>query len=211
MRTIFVAASMALACGCLIAQPIQINQASIAASATNRGTSGFPFDISQPGSYQLTSNLVVPAGVDGIHIITGGVTLDLNGFNITCLGPTPQFVTAILNLAGIFPTGTIILPVSIRNGSITGPTSPNFNGVYTVGNVQDLIITGPVPGGFEAISARGDSIVRHNIVTGDIFAECPSIVTDNIAYGNINVEPLFGANCVVWNNRAKNFNAPVSQ
>src|SRR2546423_14067529 len=40
------------------------------------------FTINQPGSYYLSSNLVVSAN-NGIAIGTNGVTLDLNGFTIS--------------------------------------------------------------------------------------------------------------------------------
>jgi len=56
----------------------EINQASVEASG------GFPYTISEPGSYVLTGNLAVDGGAeDGILIQTDdGVTLDLNGFVI---------------------------------------------------------------------------------------------------------------------------------
>jgi hypothetical protein len=42
--------------------------------------------IDQPGSYRLTSDLLVPAGRNGIDINTNDVTLDLNGFTIRGAG-----------------------------------------------------------------------------------------------------------------------------
>jgi hypothetical protein len=63
---------------------IEINQAKVLAAG------GFPFIITTPGSYRLTSNLTVPAGKIGIENsaggTAGGVTIDLNGFSI--IGPT---------------------------------------------------------------------------------------------------------------------------
>ena len=55
---------------------IEINEASVAAAG------GFPFTISQPGSYVLTSNLLVPPSSDGIVLMASDVTVDLNGFRI---------------------------------------------------------------------------------------------------------------------------------
>jgi hypothetical protein len=46
---------------------------------------GYPITLSQPGSYKLMSNLVVPAGQGGVEITANNVTLDLNGFSI--VGP----------------------------------------------------------------------------------------------------------------------------
>jgi hypothetical protein len=50
------------------------------------GGSGFPFVISQPGSYRLTGNLTVDQNTTAIQIGADNVTLDLNGFAI--IGPT---------------------------------------------------------------------------------------------------------------------------
>lgn len=81
-----------LACGLLLgfAIPafagdgvIEINQAKVLANG------GFPYQITQPGSYRLTSNLNVTAsGVDAIAAMSNGVTIDLNGFSITGPGGT---------------------------------------------------------------------------------------------------------------------------
>jgi hypothetical protein len=55
---------------------VLITQASVIASG------GFPYTITQPGSYRLAGNLSVPAGANGILIATDDVTIDLNGFAI---------------------------------------------------------------------------------------------------------------------------------
>ncbi len=48
---------------------------------------GFPVTISQPGSYRLSGDLIVPdANTTAIQITADHVTLDLNGFAI--IGPT---------------------------------------------------------------------------------------------------------------------------
>src|SRR5436305_10093862 len=54
-----------------------INQSTVMAAG------GFPYSITQPGSYKLTGNLVVPSLLNGILISASDVTLDLNGFTIT--------------------------------------------------------------------------------------------------------------------------------
>src|SRR5205085_8172012 len=68
---------------------VLINQASVIAAG------GFPYTITQPGSYKLSSNLIVPLGKDGIDINAANVTVDLNGFSIMgaalCTGaPSPS-------------------------------------------------------------------------------------------------------------------------
>src|SRR5438067_8861679 len=67
---------------------VLINQnAALAGNVTPGDTPGFPVTISLPGSYKLSSNLVVPdANTTAIEIVADDVKLDLNGFSI--IGPT---------------------------------------------------------------------------------------------------------------------------
>ncbi len=81
-----------------------ISQASILAGG------GFPYTITQPGSYRLSSNLVVPSYSDGIHIASSSVSLDLNGFTISA-GTNSGNAISDVNVAH---TG-----ISVRNGFIT--------------------------------------------------------------------------------------------
>jgi hypothetical protein len=69
--------------------------------STVLGAGGFPYKITQSGSYKLTSNLIVPAGTDGIDILADHVTLDLNGFGI--IGPV--VCTGVLEEPTVCPTG----------------------------------------------------------------------------------------------------------
>ena len=82
--TLPIAAAIALAAGAGTAQSQTIiDQAkALAGNVTPGDGRGFPVTISQPGSYVLTSNLIVPAGSAGVHITAPNVTLDLNGFSI---------------------------------------------------------------------------------------------------------------------------------
>lgn len=114
---------------------ILINQASVMAAG------GFPFSISQSGSYKLSGNLQVPAGKDGIVISAGHVTLDLNGFGIqgaiacqgkVCSAPPTD------NSNGIAFVGDETV---IRNGHVTG-FSIGINGLLlTVGTIEDMHIS----------------------------------------------------------------------
>jgi len=97
---------------------LEINQASVAASG------GFPFAISQPGSYRLTSNVVVPSGATGITASADDVRLDLNGFSL--IGPGSCFpnidgggkLTSV-SCSGLSGTGVEGLS-SLSNGTIRG-------------------------------------------------------------------------------------------
>lgn len=207
----FASALLALASACVFAQPIQISQASIAASSNDgtRATNGFPYMITQPGSYQLSGNITVPANVNGIVIASSNVTLDLNGFTITCLGPETTIVFGIS-----LPPQGVFNAITVRNGGIVGPNSVFFagmalgNGASSGMTVQDMTVTTGGNGG--QIGVDPNSIVRHNIVNGPIHVACPSIITENISL-HFDVSGNGPANCVLWNNRGSNFTAPVSQ
>jgi hypothetical protein len=106
---------------------ILINQASALAGGVTPGdTPGFPVEIRVPGSYKLSSNLIVPnENTTAILIEADNVSIDLNGFSI--IGPT------VCNGAPFKPT-TSCAPVgggagigsgasngiSISNGTIRG-------------------------------------------------------------------------------------------
>ena len=92
---------------------ILINQASVMAAG------GFPYKITQPGSYKFSGSLVVPANTTGILISALNVTLDLNGSSVT----TPQqLFQGAGTYVGIGATGA--LGVTIRNGMISGFIAP---------------------------------------------------------------------------------------
>ncbi len=63
--------------------PVVITQANaLAGEVTPGDRPGFPVTITQPGSYELGSNLQVRAGKRGIVVTTWNVTIDLKGFTL---------------------------------------------------------------------------------------------------------------------------------
>jgi hypothetical protein len=122
-----------LAHGAVQAQT-SIDQASAMAGTLPGDNAGFPVVITQPGHYVLTSNLVVPLGVNAIviHWSAPGVTLDLNGFtvsssiecsqNSTTLSVNCGAGTAVHDGDLIGKTGIRIAAdgVLVRNGSVRG-------------------------------------------------------------------------------------------
>lgn len=74
-----------------------------------------PFNITQPGSYVLISNLTGSPGQDGIRISASNVTIDLNGFAL--LG-VPGSLNAIV---AVDPGGgDLRKSIRITNGAISG-------------------------------------------------------------------------------------------
>ena len=85
---------------------------------------GFPYSITRAGSYRLTGNLEVPAGVDAIVIAASGVSLDLDGFAILgSAGGSAQSPGSAVSVTGA------ISQVSVTNGTIL-----NFSVGANLGN-----------------------------------------------------------------------------
>ena len=82
-----------------------ISQASVNAAG------GFPYSITQSGSYKLSSNLTVTTETDAIDINADNVVLDLNGFTIA----SPCDTCARY---GVFSSGH--QNITIKNGVVTG-------------------------------------------------------------------------------------------
>jgi len=147
----------------------EIDQASVKADG------GFPFKITKSGSYKLTSNLVVPAGTDGIDILTADVTLDLNGFSI--MGPVictinfePATCPAPTAGVGIRAAGSEGTPgpgdVKVINGSVRGMGS---HGIFLTGDgslVQKVSSEGNAGSGMIVAGSVVDSSVIGNGQTG---------------------------------------------
>ncbi len=145
-----VTAAAVLACTVLVARPAAaqtvtadnvtlLNQDRALAGINVNDAPGFPVLITKNGTYRLTSNLVVPAGVDGIQVNDGvNAVIDLNGFNI--VGP------AVCGVASpcYSSSGTIGVAIlgdaahaTVTNGRIRGFTRAGigFSGVYWLGSL----------------------------------------------------------------------------
>jgi len=144
----------------------------LAGNVTPNDMPGFPITLSVPGSYKLTGNLVVPAGLNGIEIITEGVTIDLNGFRIAsggvCTRNGVSYAVTCNNPAmgkyGIYVAASVASV--IRNGTIQGfETGVQLEG----GVVESLVVkhnnTGVLVNSFNAAS-RATGITAEMNQTG---------------------------------------------
>jgi len=92
-------------------------------AANTPGDGSAAFVISQPGSYYLLGDVVVPANKTGIRVDAPDVTLDLNGFRI--LGNNTAGTTGVTAISGLATN------LTIRNGTIE---SMNNYGVAIIGD-----------------------------------------------------------------------------
>jgi hypothetical protein len=98
----------------------------LAGNLTPGDAPGFPVTLSVPGAYKLTGNLVVPASVSGVVITAAGVTLDMNGFNISgpiaCTVASSQTPSVTCPSSNVNTTGVDFQSTgaSLRNGNVRG-------------------------------------------------------------------------------------------
>ncbi len=76
------------------------------------------FKITQPGSYYLTGNITGESAKHGIEIASGGVNLDLNGFDLVGVAGPGSFNGVHLTAAGA--GGVAVVNGSVRNWTGTG-------------------------------------------------------------------------------------------
>lgn len=182
---------------------VLINQNTVMAAG------GFPYRITQSGSYRLTGNLVVTSAnlrdalADGaIEISADNVSLDLNGFTIsgpgTCTG-SPQACTNSLVPAGISSFNN---DISIFNGSVRGMGA----GISTTGRarVEDVNVTQNSANGIVV----GNGIVRHCTMTQngrDGIDSFGGVVESNLVLSNFNVGIVSFSGTVSGNTANGNF------
>jgi hypothetical protein len=172
MRTILLALVFVLLASPALASDgvLEINQTCAVQTGCFAGdTAGYPITISTPGSYRLTSNLIVPdENTHGIVVSTSDVGIDLNNFAIIrsgCEGATTNCTPISGTGSGIQRTSTSNRGISVKNGSITGM------GSYGVSLRDQAEVTG--------------LRVRWNRLDG-IYAYAASTLSGNTAYQNGN-------------------------
>jgi hypothetical protein len=177
-------------------------------SSTVSAAGGFPYHITQPGSYKLSGNLQSPLNKATIHIDASDVVLDLNGFNVECSYDEASGSGGSCITDNNVPT----TGVTIRNGSVTVTgTAPTFGFREVVGinliaskgaTIENIHFGAPMIRNFAANGLLSGvySIVRHNLFTDNATpaSNCPSLVEGNI--NQTGGGGSSGSGCVYVNN-----------
>jgi hypothetical protein len=163
---------------------VLINQSTVTAGG------GFPYRITQPGSYELSGNLTVPLNLSAIVIAHDDVVLNLNGFTITGPGVFPNLAPAVV--------GTDFKRITVRNGSISG----FVEGLVFLGNSRFIVLeslnvdatTSNAAGTVAGLSVMigrtysAFAIIRDSIFVGQVQLTCPSLVVNtSLSAAEINV------------------------
>ena len=163
--------------------------------STVMAAGGFPYVISQAGSYKLSDNLTAPPETTAINLAVDGITLDLNGFTVQCSVTLPNIVKCI---------NATVNNIEVRNGVVkgllNGGTTPNdgiahLTGLYLVGQrniIEDLRVDVPIPNFavspalYRSISIGGYSLIRHNVFNGSGFVTCPNtLLVENVSENTV--------------------------
>src|SRR5262249_13803327 len=138
---------------------------------------GFPYRITQPGSYKLTGNLTTPdINTSAIVVTADNVTLDLNGFSIigpAVCGGVPASCAAFGSGVGVDAGAN--RGVAVMNGGIQGMGSTAVN-VGDSGRVEKMHVTGNGGG----IVAQRNGIVIDNVVTYNVTFSAVSVLTSTV-------------------------------
>jgi len=81
---------------------------------------GFPVTLSQPGSYVLTEELLVPTGSSGVEVTSPEVAIDLNGFRVRSGFVCTPGACAAGSGQGVAVSPTTTPHVTVANGTIRG-------------------------------------------------------------------------------------------
>jgi len=144
-------------------------------------SSKFPYYVTAPGSYKLTSNIVAPAGDNAIIVDGPGVTIDLNGYSIQ--GPiscTSSSCNSSDLTYGIYFNAATNNTGIVKNGFISG-FGVGVGGNY--GLTVEYLNVSSCQVGINVYSG----VIDHNVVTNcqydGIYASLAT-VTNNSVYNN---------------------------
>jgi hypothetical protein len=185
---------------------IEINHAKIMAGG------GYPYTISQPGSYRLTGNLTQPnPDTDVIRVNASHVSLDLNGHAIlganTCTyGSTSVTCSGIGAGRGISTTSSpsTVMDLWIRNGRIAGIAGDCITGSWDqMGRIEDISVSecghyGIQGSNVEVIRSQATTcgsngiiaevaIGNRSIYNGGVGVSANSLAKDNVVFNNVGV------------------------
>jgi Right handed beta helix region len=167
----------------------------VAINATNTpGDADSSFKIAAPGSYYLTRNMVGGAGKHGMEIASGGVTLDLNGFEIVGFPGT---------LSGIHTTASLARGITVRNGTVRNwgadgvdlvsgsPFQCRVEGVHAISNGGAGIRTGSASVVIDCTAAANGGI-GFDLVTACVVSSCTATLNGGHGFD-------LGQNCTITN------------
>ena len=144
---------------------VVITQAkALAGDVTPGDTPGFPVTLSRPGAYRLDTDLTVPAGRNGIHLISARVSIDMNGFSLYGWNAAGDIRLGNHGVYSSFGVG------NLHDGVITGF---KFDGLALVGDataywtVRNMRIVGNGGSGVDAADSDFSQYVGNTVADNE--------------------------------------------
>lgn len=168
---------------------VEISETCAAVGCFGGDAPGYPVTVAAPGSYLLTSDLVLPAATSGIVLEADDVHVDLNGFSIRgpancqplACSPSPGTSVGVGKIPYAVATGGN--RCSVRNGSIVGIDGTGIHlsrparvervfvshaterGIW-IPNGDGYVVDSSVDSvGMDGIAVGVSSLVRNNVIT----------------------------------------------
>ena len=172
-------------------------------AANTPGNATSVYRITLPGSYYLTGNVTGLSGKNGVEITVGGVTLDLNGFELAGVAGS---------LIGVYVNGFNADNVCVQNGTVR---NWGFNGVSLIdGFARNCRVSGisASTNGDNGILAGGGCTISHCVAmlnaNQGIVTNEGCTITHCAAYFNSSTG-IFGGNGSMISNCAASNNTTV--
>ena len=146
-------------------------------SSNTPGDADSLYRIRQPGSYYLTGSITGVVGKHGIEIVTSGVTLDLNGFDLVGVASMGSFDGVSVTTSGL--TNITVMNGSIRNWGQDGINFGTFLASYC--RIEGIIATGNTRMGIDVWDKTTVSRCVTNGGSWGIHADGPCVVRDCFA------------------------------
>jgi len=151
---------------------IEINHvAALAGGITPGDTAGYPVTIDTHGSYRLTGDLLpATSGVRGIEVLSGPVTIDLNGFAIIgpgiCVGINPSCSGTLLTVGiEVIANQSVRIQNGTLTGLLTGINVPNDPSVTNSTLDIDRVVIEGNSGTGVLLSAPGSSQIHRSSIS----------------------------------------------
>jgi hypothetical protein len=182
---------------------LEINQTCATVSGCFAGDpAGYPIEIVSPGSFRLTSNLILPdPNTTGILVQDNDVTIDLNGFSIIRVG----CAGAVASCAPAGGVGDGVNAVGFRRTTVTNGSVIGMGGDgVELGESSQVTKLQASWNRGDGIDVSGESIIAGNTAfenEGDGIETSGSVVVDNAVVGNGLNGIVSGIGSVIENNR----------
>ncbi|MEM1081225.1 MAG: hypothetical protein AAGH65_06545 [Pseudomonadota bacterium] len=177
----------------------EINQLCVSTGCLASDAPGWPVELTEPGSYRLTSNLTVSGinTVDAVLIASSNVSMNLNGYSnrgdVTCFGNDPICFAGFAQF-GVVTSSNEMNNIQISNGWVTGFDQDciDLQGQHSI--VRDVQIAHCGENGLDVPNGFVERVMVHTVgANGGRFGRTTSV--QNSRFINSRLAGVVGGVC----------------